>query len=44
MENVTKDITKRPYEKPDIVVVELDESPRLLAASDGIKNHHGEMD
>ena len=31
MEN--QEVTKRPYEKPEIEVIDLDQAPQLLAAS-----------
>lgn len=36
--------TKLPYQAPEIEVIELDATPQLLAASDPLKYHHGEMD
>ena len=45
MENLEKDTKKLTYEKPEITIIELGESPKLLAGSDGLmKKHHGEMD
>lgn len=45
MKKIEKDIKKLPYEKPEIVVIKLGESPKLLSGSDGLmKNHHGQMD
>jgi len=43
MEN--QEVTKRPYTKPEIEVIDLDQTPQLLAQSpDPMKFHYGEMD
>ena len=45
MENLEKETKILPYEKPEISIIELGESPKLLAGSDGLtKKHHGQMD
>ncbi len=45
MEKIEKDNKKLPYEKPEISVIELGESPKLLSGSDGLmKKHHDQMD
>ena len=35
---------KCPYQTPEIEVIELDATLQILAASEPLKYHHGEMD